>query len=178
MKQELTIAVITLGAFLLGVLMPRPPQIQERVITKVERDTLIHTKLKSVPVEVEKKVKEYVYIRQVDTVTVTVNDTVYIGLPRQYYYAETDDVKIWHSGIDSRIDSLVNFRETKTILPEPWKRHSIGLSADVGFNMMGIGAEYEYGVFEWFSISANAGYDFHLKQPYVSANAKIRLYSW
>ena len=176
MKQNLIIAVIAIGAFLLGTLMPRSPIVQEKVVTKVERDTIIHTQIKSVPVHTEHRDTTYIYVNSSDTVWV--KDTMWLGLPRQHYFAETDDVKIWHSGVDSRIDSLVNFRETKTILPEPWKRHSVGVSADVGFNLLGVGAEYEYSPFKWFSINASAGYDFYMKQPYAMAGAKITLYRW
>lgn len=176
MKQAITIAVIAIAAFLLGTLMPRSPKIEEKVITKVERDTVIHTQIKSVPVHTEHRDTTYIYVHEPDTVWL--RDTMWLALPRQHYFAETDDVKIWHSGIDSRIDSLVNFRETKTIVADPWKRHSVSLSGEVGLNMLGVGAEYEYSVFKWFSVSANAGYDFYLKQPYASASAKIRLYSW
>lgn len=170
------LTVLLIAAFLLGTLMPRSTKIEEKVITKVERDTVIHTQLKSVPIEVEKTVKEYIYIQKVDTIFV--NDTIYVGLPRQYYFSETGDVKIWHSGIDSRIDSLVNFRQTEYIEREVWKRHSIGISGDIGFNMLGLEAEYEYDLFKWFSVRADVGYDFYMKQPYISAGAKIRLYSW
>ena len=176
MRQTLTIAVIAIAAFLLGTLMPRSPKIEEKVITKIIRDTIIHREVVSVPVVTKETERVYIESGKVDTVWV--NDTVYISLPRQHYFAETDGVKIWHSGIDSRIDSIMNFRETKTIQANPWKRHSISLSGEVGFNMLGAGAEYEYSVFKWFSVSANAGYDFYMKQPYVSASAKIRLYSW
>lgn len=176
MKQNLIIAVIAIGAFLLGTLMPRTPKVEEKVITKVERDTIIHTQIKSVPVYTEHRDTTYIYINSSDTVWV--KDTMWLGLPRQHYFAETDDVKIWHSGVDSRIDSLVNFRETKTILPEPWKRHSVGVFADIGFNLLGVGVEYEYSPFKWFSINASAGYDFFMKQPYAMAGAKMTLYRW
>ena len=176
MKQNLIIAVIAIGAFLLGTLMPRTPKVEEKVITKVERDTIIHTQIKSVPVYTEHRDTTYIYVNSSDTVWV--KDTMWLGLPRQHYFAETDDVKIWHSGVDSRIDSLVNFRETKTILPEPWKRHSVGVSADIGFNLLGVGVEYAYSPFKWFSINASAGYDFFMKQPYAMAGAKMTLYRW
>lgn len=176
MKKYIVIALVAVGCFLLGTLMPRGAKIEEKVITEIVRDTIIHTKIESIPVIKTQSKTEYVYLSKVDTVWV--NDTVYMRLPRQHYIAETDDVKIWHSGIDSRIDSIMNFRETKTIQANPWKRHSISLSGEVGFNMLGAGVEYEYNVFKWFSVSANAGYDFYMKQPYVMGSAKIRLYSW
>lgn len=176
MKQNLIIAVIAIGSFLLGTLMPRTPVVQEKVFAEVKRDTIIHTHIKSIPVHTEHRDTTYIHVS--DTDTVWVKDTMWFALPRQHYFAETDDVKIWHSGVDSRIDSLVNIRETKTILPEPWKRHSVGICADIGFNLLGVGAEYEYSPFKWLSINATAGYDFYMKQPYAMACAKITLYRW
>lgn len=101
----------------------------------------------------------------------------YIVLDREHKFLDNPDVKIWYSGVDPTIDSLQVKRHT-VIQKEPWKRHSISLSGDVGFNMLGVGVEYEYNVFKWFSVSADAGYDFYMKQPYIMASAKIRLYSW
>ena len=101
----------------------------------------------------------------------------YVVLDREHKFLDNPDVKIWYSGVNPTIDSLQVKRHT-VIQKEPWKRHSVSLSGEVGFNMLGVGAEYEYSIFRWLSVSANAGYDFYVKQPYVSANAKVRLYSW
>lgn len=176
MRNYMILTVLLIAAFLLGTLMPKEPKIkvQEKVITQTIKDTIVNNQVVSVPVE--KKVTEYVYIKQIDTVKI--KDTVYVKIPRQHYFAETEDVKIWHSGIDSRIDSLVNFRETKIVQVDSWKRHNIRLSGQVGFNSLGAGAEYEYNLFKWFSISAQAGYDFYLKKPYVMAGINLELYSW
>lgn len=181
MKQYIVIAAIAVGCFLLGTLMPRSPKIQEKVVTEVVRDTVVHTEIKSVPVVKEQTKTEYIYVSKVDTVLI--NDTIYLMLPRQHYFAETDDVKIWHSGIDSRIDSLVNFRNSsvKYIENEIWKRHSLYLGAKTGYYddfRVSVGATYQYNVFKWFSVDFSAGYDLYLKQPYAMAGLKVRVYSW
>lgn len=181
MKQYIVIAVIAVGCFLLGTLMPRSPRIEEKVITEIVRDTIIHTKIESVPVIKTQSKTEYVYLSKVDTVWV--NDTIYMRLPRQHYFAETDDVKIWHSGIDSRIDSLVNFRSSsvKYVEKEVWKRHNLYLGAQTGYYSdfrLSVGAMYQYDVFKWLSVDLGAGYDLYLKQPYAMAGLKVRVYSW
>ena len=118
-----------------------------------------------------------VYVPEIEVRTVVKDSIRYVMLDREHKFLDNPNVKIWYSGVDPTIDSLQVKRQT-VIQKEPWKRHSMSLSGEIGFNMLGVGAEYEYRIFRWFSVSANAGYDFYVKQPYVSANAKVELYSW
>lgn len=180
MKDKIIIAVIAIAAFLLGTLMPRSPKVETRDVV-VYRDTsysrLSLGDIKKLDVPEVKGVPMVVYVPETE-VKIEYRDSIrYVVLDREHKVLENPDVKIWYSGVDPTIDSLQVKRQT-VIQKEPWKRHSISLSGEVGFNMLGVGAEYEYNVFKWFSVSANAGYDFYMKQPYVSANAKVRLYSW
>lgn len=180
MKQALTIAVIAIAAFLLGTLMPRSPSPKPERIVEY-RDTSysrldIGTVFKLETPQVS-RVPSIIFIPETE-VKIEYRDSIrYVVLDREHKFLDNPDVKIWYSGVNPTIDSLQVKRHT-VIQKEPWKRHSVSLSGDVGFNMLGVGAEYEYNVFKWFSVSANAGYDFYVKQPYVSANAKVRLYSW
>lgn len=181
MKQKIITACIAIGAFLLGLIMPRAPKIQETIVTEIIRDTIKHTELVSVPIKVPETKKEYVYVSKADTVWM--HDTVWIKIPRQHYYSETADVKIWHSGIDSRIDSLINIRETRKITQtyaEPWKRHSLSIAGETGYFggfRLSAGVMYQYDIFKWLSASANVGYDLYLKQPYAMAGIRINVYS-
>lgn len=180
MKDKIIIAVIAIAAFLLGTLMPRSPKVETRDVV-VYRDTsysrLSLGDIKKLDVPEVKGVPMVVYVPETE-VKIEYRDSIrYVVLNREHKILENPDVRIWYSGIDPTIDSLQVKRQT-IVQKEPWKRHSISLSGEVGFNMLGVGAEYEYNVFKWFSVSANAGYDFYMKQPYVSANAKVRLYSW
>lgn len=180
MKQALTIAIIAIVSFLLGTLMPRSPKVETRDIV-VYRDTsysrLSLGDIKKLDVPEVRGVPSVLYVPEVEVRTVIKDSIRYLVLDREHKFLDNPDVRIWYSGIDPTIDSLQVKRQT-IVQKEPWKRHSISLSGEVGFNMLGVGAEYEYNVFKWFSVSANAGYDFYMKQPYVSASAKIRLYSW
>ena len=180
MRQALTIAVIAIGAFLLGTLMPRSPKVETRDVV-LYRDTsysrLSLGDIKKLDVPEVRGVPSVLYVPEVEIRTVVKDSIRYVMLDREHKLLDNPDVKIWYSGVDPTIDSLQVKRHT-IIQKEPWKRHSISLSGEVGFNMLGAGAEYEYSVFKWFSVSANAGYDFYMKQPYASASAKFMLYSW
>lgn len=180
MKQALTIAVIAIAAFLLGTLMPRSPSPEPERIVEYRDTSYSRLNMGTVfKLETPKvsRVPSIIFIPETE-VKIEYRDSIrYVVLDREHKFLDNPDVKIWYSGIDPSIDSLQVKRQA-VIQKEPWKRHSISLSGEVGFNMLGAGAEYEYSVFKWFSVSANAGYDFYMKQPYVSASAKIRLYSW
>ena len=180
MRQALTIAVIAIGAFLLGTLMPRSPKVETRDVV-LYRDTsysrLSLGDIKKLDVPEVRGVPSVLYVPEVEIRTVVKDSIRYVMLDREHKLLDNPDVKIWYSGVNPTIDSLQVKRHT-VIQKEPWKRHSVSLSGEVGFNMLGVGAEYEYSIFRWLSVSANAGYDFYMKQPYVSANAKVRLYSW
>lgn len=63
----------------------------------------------------EVDVPKMVFIRE-DSTTIIYRDSVrYVTLPREYYYTSTNDVEIWHSGIDSTIDSLNIVRKSANI---------------------------------------------------------------
>lgn len=180
MKQALIIAVIAVGAFLLGTLMPHSPAPEPERIVEYKRiyySRLSMGTIKALDIPEVKGVPSVLYIPETEVRTVVKDSIRYVVLNREHKFLDNDDVKIWFSGVDATIDSLQVKRHT-VIQKDPWKRHSISLSGQVGFDMLGAGAEYEYRVFKWFSVSANAGYDFYMKHPYVLASAKIRLYNW
>lgn len=180
MKDKLILATIAVVCFLLGTLMPRSPKVETRDVvvyrdTSYSRISLGESKKLDIP-EV-KGVPSLLYIPETEIRTVVKDSIHYVVLDREHKFLDNEDVKIWFSGVDPTIDSLQVKRHT-VIQKEPWKRHSVSLCGEVGFNTLGLGAEYEYNIFKWFSVSANAGYDFYMKQPYVLAGAKISLYSW
>lgn len=59
--------------------------------------------------------KEYVYVDSDSIKTIYKDSIKYVMLPREYSYTKIKDVEIWHSGIDSRIDSLNLTQQTTTI---------------------------------------------------------------
>lgn len=107
-------------------------QFQPRIVD-VRRDTLfIYDTVRIMPEEMETEQiegkAEYVDIPVPEETPVPGKpDTVwvekYITLPRLYYHTTMKDAEVWHSGIDSRIDSLYIFQEkqviTNTIIQSP-----------------------------------------------------------
>lgn len=180
MRQALTISVIAVGAFLLGTLMPRSPRPKpERIVeyrdtsySRLDMGTVF--KLEAPQVS---RVPSVLFIPETEVKTEYRDSSRYVVLDREHKVLDNPDVKIWYSGVDPTIDSLQVKRQI-VIQKEPWKRHGVSVSGEIGFNILELRAEYEYNVFKWFSVSANAGYDFYMKQPYVLIGAKIRLYSW
>ena len=183
MKDKIIIAVIAIAAFLLGTLMPRSPKVETRDVV-VYRDTsysrLSLGDIKKLDVPEVKGVPMVVYVPETE-VKIEYRDSIrYVVLDREHKVLENPDVKIWYSGVDPTIDSIA-VRTRTVVQKEPWKRHTIGIEGETGyygdFGLMA-GAVYEYDIFRWLSVSAKAGYDFHIEKPYVAFGAEIRLYSW
>lgn len=179
MKDKIIIAGIAVAAFLLGTLMPRSPKIEREEVV-VYKDTsysrLSMGTIKALDIPEVKGVPSVLYIPETEVRTVVKDSIRYVVLNREHKFLDNDDVKIWFSGVDATIDSLQVKRHT-VIQKQPWKRHSIGLKGEAGLGLSA-GAVYEYDVFRWLSVSAKAGYDFHIEKPYVAFGAEIRLYSW
>lgn len=111
--------------------------------TIVRYDTMRYSRLELVTnsnalkipkVDVPKLV--FLDVEKVDTIYK--DNVMYLTYPREHFYTETEDVQIWHSGIDSRIDSLNVFRKrydiSTTITQERVKnwRFGLDLGVDVG----------------------------------------------
>lgn len=183
MKQAITISLIAIGAFLLGTLMPRSPSPEPETIVEYRDTSYSRLNMGNIfNLETPKvsRVPSVLFIPETE-VKIEYRDSIrYVVLDREHKFLDNPDVKIWYSGVDPTIDSLQVKRKT-VVQKEPWKRHSIELEGETGyygdFGLMA-GAVYEYNVFKWFSVSAKAGYDFYIEQPYVAFGAKIRLYSW
>ena len=91
------------------------------------RDTFEYTKevLAESTKVVHQKDTEYIYIEVRDTIVK--EKKVYVPMPRQYYHTRVKDAEIFHSGIESRIDSLNIFSTTanitQTYLPKEKKNY-------------------------------------------------------
>lgn len=125
--------------------------------------------------------KEYVFVRE-DSTTVIYRDSVrYVTLPRQFFYTRTAEAEIFHSGIDSRIDSLNvymrNTSITQVIRPRE-KKHSIGIGIEANyasaFNMP-VQLEYSYMVRPWLSVYGYAEYEPFRRQFGVGMGTKVLL---
>lgn len=156
--------------------------------TIVRLDTIRYSKLeligKNYNLDVPKiGSPELVYIPTHSLDTIYRDNIQYVTLPRQFYFTETEDAQIWHSGIDSTIDSLNVFRKnatiTQTIQPVT-KRNA--LSVGIGANYATIPSfpvqlEYAYYIKPWFNIYGYAEYELLRKQWGIGMGTKIEI-SW
>lgn len=123
---------------------------------------------------------EFVFVPE-DSVSYIYRDSIrYVTLPRQFFYTKTKDAEIWHSGIDSRIDSLNVFRESKlvreVVSQSVTNCHelSIGIEADYStYLSMPIQIQYSRRVRPWFSVYGYAEYELVRKQFGVGIGTQI-----
>lgn len=121
---------------------------------------------------------ELVYIPS-DSVSIIYRDSIrYVTLPRQYYFTKTEDAEIWHSGIDSSIDSLNVFRQTKVIIQSVTKRNTLSLGMDLGYSCRAhipIYLQYEYKLHKNVVAYGRIFYDTPVFCYGVSAGIKLQI---
>lgn len=108
---------------------------------------------------------EYVFVLE-DSTSIIYRDSIrYVTAPRQFFYTRTNDAEIFHSGIDSRIDSLNVFMKntsiTHVVTPKE-KKHSIGIGIEANYATalsMPIQLEYSYMVKPSMSLYGYAEYE-------------------
>mgnify|MGYP003289237854 CR=1 FL=1 len=145
MKKYIPYILVLVVGFVIGILC-RPKHFRDATKmsqndTIVRFDTIRHSRLelttKSCRLEVPKISKpELVYIPS-DSTTIIYRDSIrYVTLPRQYFYTKVEDAEIWHSGIDSTIDSLNVVRKTQEITKTTQtatKRNALGIGLEVTY---------------------------------------------
>lgn len=130
--------------------------------------------------------KDYIYIPS-DSVTTIYRDNIqYVTLPRQFFHTKTQDAEIWHSGIDSTIDSLVVFRndmvisKTETTTQTVTKRHGLSIGIEANYATIPsfpVQLEYAYHIKPWFNIYGYAEYELLRRQWGIGVGTKIEI-SW
>ena len=194
MKKDIIIGVllIVLG-FVVGLLC-RPDHIRDTTTT-TQADTVVrYEKVKYTPLELKGKTIQLdvpkisalsmVYLPYDSTMVVYRDSVRYISLPRQYYYTSTEDAEIWHSGIDSTIDSLnvvaknttISKTETVTQLVRHTNHLRLGIEANYySTPFIPIYLEYERMLHKNVGISARFFYDLptRLYGVGVGVNAQI-----
>ena len=107
--------------------------------------------------------REYVFIN--DTTTIYKENVKYIVAPREYYHTSLDDAEIWHSGIDSRIDSLSirqKFTEVTSVARKVEHRNYLRLGIEAGyFNEFcaPVYLQYERMILKNVAVNAKGFYD-------------------
>lgn len=115
--------------------------------------------------------------------TIYKDNVMYISYPRESYYTKTEDAEIWHSGIDSTIDSLNVVRKTQNITETIQKRDmknaiSIGVNGSYyGSFMAPVYLEYRRRLRPWISLYGRFGYDIPSGSYGVCAGTEITI-SW
>lgn len=110
---------------------------------------------------------EYVYVQlPPEVVEKVVHDTTFVEIPleREHYYSEAEDVRIWHSGVSSAIDSVENVRHTQIVTNKVVKdtKHTLGIYANVGYSegfSVPIGVRYTYHPKRWLGVGVKAERD-------------------
>lgn len=125
--------------------------IVERVDTLVIRDTIVSYK----PISVTKRVVDtaYVYVPEV----IVRNDTVWAVMEREQVAWEDSLARVYASGIQPKVDSVIHYREQMTITKEiPVKvqsRWGIGVQGGVGVGKDGltpyVGVGVSYNLISW-----------------------------
>ena len=95
------------------------------------------------------RMRRYVFIETERLDTVYRDNIQYVKMPREYYYTRVKDAEIWHSGIDSTIDSLNVVVKTAEITKSPQaatKRNFLGIGIEASYlNTLSIPIYLEYG---------------------------------
>ena len=142
----------------------------------------LELKAKTIRLEVPKiDVRQRVFV-PADSVTIIYRDSVrYVTFPRQNYYTKTEEAEIWHSGVDSTIDSLsllfptTTIAQTEKVARMP-KKHAIGIGIEANYSTtfnMPVQLEYAYYVKPWLSVYGYAEYELFRKQFGVGAGTQM-----
>lgn len=130
------------------------------------RDTFEYTKevLAENTKVVHQKDTEYIYIEVRDTIVK--EKKVYVPMPIQHYHTRVKDAEIFHSGVESKIDSLrifntiANITETKY---EKERKHQISIYGSIGWMerlRIPVGVKYLYRPYPWWGIGTKVEHDF------------------
>lgn len=190
MKKEIIIgALLLIIGFVIGILC-RPNHFRDA--TDMVKDTLViydtarYSKLelanKSYRLNVPKiEIPSLVYI-PADSTTIIYRDSIrYVTLPREYFYTKVEDAEIWHSGIDSRIDSLNIFRENVKITTEISRKNvknTLGIGIEASYlntPTASIYLEYERLLHKNASFYANVFYDIPSQMKGISAGFRLHI---
>lgn len=147
-------------------------------------DTTCYGKDDLDPERIQPVKTEYIYVQLPPVVVEKIrHDTLYfpqhIASPREHYYLEKDNVRIWYSGVSPRIDSLANISSTKYVVrsyaASP-TRHSVTAYGELGYLnglSMQAGVKYLFHPNGWLGIGGQLERDFMLKETGVYAVTEI-----
>lgn len=181
------VAGLALGGFANRIHPKVEPAVHDTVtIYRTVSYSRLQLKMNTYTLDLEKynnMVPEYVFIERETIRDTAMNGIPYVMLQRQYLMTEMDGVKIMHSGIGSRIDSVEIYHPIRTVMPSivrKEKKHSLalGLGIAMSANMnMPITLEYDYRASPWLCIGGRIGYDIIVRHPSLELCAKT-VFEW
>ena len=176
------IAVVICLSLLFHNRFGRQPIVQRDTVEVIKEIRYYAPDLKTIRIEIpEVTIPEIIFIPE-EKIKVEYRDSIrYITLPREHYYTSTDKIEIWHSGIESRIDSL-KFTQTNSIITNTEKArplsHTVTAYGELGY-MEGLkataGLKYLYHPNSWLGLGGSIERDFLAKQTGIFANMDITL---
>lgn len=187
MKKCITFIVVFLVGTIAGLFLSRTEHF--RGVTKmvqrdtiVRYDTLVYSRLEllsnTYKLDLPRSKTEFVYIPE-ESVSIIYRDSIrYVTLPREFYFTQTEDAQIWHSGIDSRIDSLVVFRKSSEITQTVTRRNELSIGIEASYSTylrMPLRIEYSYQLRPWISVYGYAEQELFRKQFGVGVGGRISL---
>lgn len=115
--------------------------------------------------------------------TVYIEKFVYLPVPRQHYFSKVKGVEIYHSGIDSTIDSLnyvTNTTNITNVTQRPkFHKHTITIYGSIGYGNHAViapcGAKYLYHPIRWFGVGGKYEHDWFLKTHAILATTEINI---
>lgn len=146
MKRSIIIGAVLLVIGIVVGWLCRQSFIRPETITQMDTlvrvDTVTYSRLEleanRICLEIpDIRMRRYVFIETERLDTVYRDNIQYVKMPREYYYTRVKDAEVWHSGVDSTIDSLNVFARTTSITetsikePKRWQ-FSLDLGVDVG----------------------------------------------
>lgn len=191
MKKYIPYIVIFLVGALAGMWTHRQYHFRDntkmvQIDTLVRYDTVRYSRLelseKIGRLNVPKITNPRMVLIPADSTTIIYRDSVrYVTLPREFYFTETEDAQIWHSGIDSTIDSLNVFTKTTSVTKviQPVTKCN-ALSIGIETNYMGglytpIYIGYERMLKPWLSVYGQVAYDLPSHVYGVGIGLKMQL---
>lgn len=177
---------IVAGVWLCSELHPAlrntEPQRDTVVVQKIVGYTPLELKANTIKLDVSKLSTMAMVFIPYDSTKIVYKDRVqYIAAKRQYFYTKTDEAEIWHSGVDSTIDSLsllfpmTTIVQTERVERKP-RKHAIGIGIEANYNTtlnMPVQLEYTYNVKQWLSVYGYAEYELFRKQFGIGAGTKM-----
>ena len=189
MKKEFLIglAVLFLG-IVIGLLCGRNHfgktevmQSDTVYVYETMRYSALELKGKTYTLDIPKTKRAMVLLPIEKTDTIVKDKKVYIAMEREWRYTETDEVQIWHSGVDSTIDSLNVMRKTEIIteiVQEAMKRNYLSFGIEAGYSAIPhipIYLQYERMLHKNMGVYVRAFYDIPRLSYGVSVGAKVQV---